>query len=50
MKSASAAGRRSAAANSLRRTARQPKLAGELESEGWTTEMFVDAVDRGLSQ
>jgi len=30
------------------RMACQPKLAGVLASEGWTTDMFVDAVYQSL--
>ena len=38
----------SATADSLRRAACRPKLAGLLASEGWTTDMFVDAVYQSL--
>jgi hypothetical protein len=32
------------------RMACQPKLAGQLASEGWTTDMFIEAVYRSLQE
>jgi hypothetical protein len=46
--SAFAATRPSATADSLRRLACQPKLAGLLASEGWTTNNFIEAIYRTL--
>ena len=39
----------SATADSLRRMACQPKLAGQCGSEGWTTDMFVEVVYNELA-
>jgi hypothetical protein len=50
MRSAFAAMWTSATADSLRLMACQPKLAGLLASEGWTTDIFVEAVYNGLSR
>ena len=50
MKSAFAGTCVSASVDSLRQLARQPKLAGKLASEGWTTDMFVETVFNELSK
>ena len=44
MRSAFAAAWPSATADSLRRVACQPKLAGPPASEGWTTNQFIEAI------
>jgi hypothetical protein len=49
MRSAFARAFHSAAADSLRQMACQPKLSGLRASEGWTTEMFVEAIYNALS-
>ena len=48
MRSAFLRSRALASVDSLRRVACQPKLAEPLASEGWTTDMFVDAVYQSL--